>query len=698
MPSEKLGGGTSKKKKKKGFFDRIPGSRLVSQTAKDLKNAAAGTPGGLYALGRDVGKDMEEGNYVSVAGFPVPYGKRTRASNQRFIRDSASTLRHPLRNPGYTLLTALGIAPGVGAVGRVAAQGARGTRAAAGAGRVRGLESSQLGGKSFKQAFKEGAARKPVQKERTISHKPRTVAEAKKMQDAAFDMPQWKKDANMLQLKAGKEATYPVTVTKAASRVSTTRAVQRGTDKLRERSPDRQAKKVGKELARDKEILTRLPADKNALGFNDTVRAMNSNRKARKEAKQRGEELPQGSFNEHPIGMPVGEMNALVRALRLYRIGYIPPNWLGAQATNVIQQGGKYGQRVKEQRRLRSDSPETAQGIDRLQGETMGQAMMDTGTSGPGATLMRGVGTSLGKVTDRAARARAWIHEAAKDGFDVDALPELLEKAQKGDLVAQRAVVQITKRAEPAAIKFTRTGPLKGEKASIPARVDAAMARNIFLYKWITGSGQYSARMLAERPTLTAALAQQGKQAPDITEAMGGAVPEFMERYMPVGERDGMPLVSNLQAASLFDMPGSVANNFIKALGQDWRYAGENLNPVQHFGVTALSGKDLFRGQEFDSAFYNPLEAAKFASEAELRSIPWIKLLPEKYGGRIGTYDQENRLFPMSNWDIFLQNVIGGPYPIRANPKTAKNMARQEDIESGKIKRKKKRKSGGDRF
>lgn len=391
-------------------------------------------------------------------------------------------------------------------------------------------------------------------------------------------------------------------------------------------------------------------------------------------------------------------MNALVRALRLYRLGYIGPNWLGAQGTNVIQQGSKYGQRVKEQHRLRSDQPETAQTVDRLQGETMGQAMMDTGTSGPGATLMRGVGTSIGKVTDRAARARAWIHEAAKDGFDVDALPELLGKAQKGDVTAQQAVVRITRRAEPAAIKFTRSGALKGEQRAIPARVDAALARNVFLYKWITGSAQYSGRMLAEKPTLTAALAQQGRQAPDITEAMGGAVPEFMERYLPVGERDGMPLVSNLQAASLFDMPGSVANNFIKALGKDWRYAFENLNPVQHAGVTALSGKDLFRGQEFDKFHYNPLEAMQFASEAELRSIPWMKLLPEKYGGRIGDYDQSERLFPMSNWDILLQHVIGGPYPIRANPKTAEKMKKQEDIESGRTPRKKRKRSGGDRF
>lgn len=82
---------------------------LVGKTASNLESAAINAPAGLYHL----------------AGGLIHHPIRT---GEQLVQSEWSDLKHPLRNPGYTLLDALGLAGGVGAIagragelGRVAA-------------------------------------------------------------------------------------------------------------------------------------------------------------------------------------------------------------------------------------------------------------------------------------------------------------------------------------------------------------------------------------------------------------------------------------------------------------------------------------------------------------------------------------------------------------------------------------------------
>jgi len=698
------------KKKKKGsrfHVPSIPGRGFVRRTVKDFGDIASGAPAGAFLVGKQAGlasADVVRGDYLKA-------GKRIYKINRQQVKDTKETIRHPLRHPGYTFVTALGLAApvarGISAgaagarLGTVAARTARinnldrvGSPAFGGGRTLRGAGGKfqrTVKGRQLKKTARSVPGRESVVKEtvkgvrqgikenrkprtRTISYTPKTVEEAKTLQRHAFEMPQWKKDANILNLKNKKPAKYPIPATLQASDQPITRAAERLRDKSRTQKGVRS--KVQKTFAYEADVRGRLQDSQNAPGTIQSLRSLSPKkvRAAKAAALKKGEKPPSSPYSalrEKPLSEGMGEVNALVRALRLYRLGYIPANWLGAQATNLIHYGPRQHARlVRGQHTLRKSDKDTAAALDRLQGETAGQALGDTGHTGPTSTLMRGVGTSLGKVTDRAARSRALLRETERQDVETKNLPSVLRKARMDDPEALRAIINATTRGEKAAIKFTRSRPIEGVKEGHLSKADRLLARNIFLYKWITGSGAYSARMLAERPTTSAFLAQLGQQGPDISDLLK-EYPEFMERYIPVGKGR----VSNPQATSLFDMPGDVFKNFYKSINGEPLAALENLNPVPHAAVTALSAKDIFRGQELSDDDKNSLrKRLEFALETELRSIPYRKILPTKLGGRIGESGEENRLFPMSDWEIALQFALGSGFPTKVNPKVAKKM------------------------
>src|SRR6185312_10434609 len=111
--------------------------------------------------------------------------------------------------------------------------------------------------------------------------------------------------------------------------------------------------------------------------------------------------------------------------------------------------------------------------------------------SGPVATFTRGVGQSLGKVTDRETRRRHFFREAKEQGYD----PNDLKSMQKL-LRTRQDLIQVGRRAEDSAIRFTRNRPLAGVKQTPIQKLDKLGAENLFLYRWLTGSGAYTGRML----------------------------------------------------------------------------------------------------------------------------------------------------------------------------------------------------------
>lgn len=635
-------GSGSKKKKKKSFWDRIPGSKIVANTAKDVEEIARGAPGGVAFTTRAIDKALPRG--------PLERGKRKHGDYEdlktlgkaqiQAIRD----LRHPLRHPGYSLLTLLGL--GVPA--------------------TRGVGAGLSVAKTGKLASRAGKYRK-------LSYKPRNEGEVAEFAKALGIEPQ--------KLKGAKEFHAPNV---PQSRIPTTALAQKGGDVLRSKSRRLQKRKVLSEIARDKEIAARLDQG-NPLGFKGALKEAKSKKTFQK---INPATLDAKDFSKALLELGVREPNALIRALRLYRLAYIPPNWLGAQAVNMIHSGPRgYMRQVKTQRKGRRSDPETAQMIDRLGGETLSEASFDAG-SGPIGTVTRGIGTSLGKVTDRASRNRIWREEARRHGYSDKELAALLRAAKSGNQKALQDVVRITRRQEPAAIRFTRTGPPAGKRMSVPQGIDKVLADNLFLYKWLTGSARYGGRSLAENPTLIAELAALGKEGPDITELIP-EVPEFMENYVGRGV-DKLPLVNNPAAASLYDYPFDVLRT-LKHSVEDPREIADVLQPVQAALLNAYNAFDPFRDQELEDP---PLgERLKFGAATQTRSIPWLEWL------RLDDSPEERskRLFPLTPEDIILRQIVGSslhPRGFPVNPDVARSMSRKEKSKGKPPKRRKRRSAG----
>jgi hypothetical protein len=306
---------------------------------------------------------------------------------------------------------------------------------------------------------------------------------------------------------------------------------------------------------------------------------------------------------------------------------------------------------------------------------------------------MRGVGQSLGKVTDRESRRRHFFREAAAQGIDIQD-PQVIH-ALLNSPKHRKDLIQIARRSEPAAIKFTRTRNLEGVPKRFHQKVDQRLAENIFLYRWLTGSAAYTGRMVTEHPTLSAALAAQGTISPQIDDVLE-EYPKFMNRYIPTGMRGKLPMVSNLQAATLFDSPGELAE-LIGQVQDDPRKVIDPLAPFQRgVGVAAL-GYDPFREQELatrSDPIPGILDRLKFGADVETRSIPYRTLIE---GLGTPADKRSGKLFPRTNEDLLKTFLLGGPVPTPVNPKVAANMAKQqkEDKEWSRKRKPKKRSRQG---
>lgn len=601
------------KKKNESFFEKNFGIKTAkkggffNQLVKDFGEIASQAPAGIYNLA-DAYKKSATGDHKSLADI-----------GRGSLKSNIEIAKHPLRNPGYTIVAAMGLAPVPGAAA------------------ARIVKKAPSGG---------------VPRTRTLRYRPKNDEEAEFYRKGME--------------KIGRPMEGPdVEVDIPLSRVPTTAAVQKLVDRGRTRVPELQRKKIEKTLARQADILSRREALPEP-GFLAALGAL-------KEAGPRG--IMHGFTHE-----PIKETNAALRAARLYRAAYVPPNWLGAQATNLIQQGPLgYARNIGAERSLRKNDPESAQMIDRLQGATISDAAMDVGGVGPLAVLSRGIGASLGKVTDRRARARAFIEEARKQGYDIDRIPELLKN--DADLA------QVVMRSEPAAIRFSRTPAFPGRNPSHLAKLDKMAGRNIFLYRWLTGSTRYSGRMLAEHPTLTHALATLGQQAPDITEVMP-EVPDHMRNYIPSGMRDGFPLVRNPQAASLFDMPGETIKD-VTNIARDWKSLGAPFQPVQATFLNSIAGYDPFREQRLSEVDEDMASALRFGAATQVRSIPWLEWL------RINDSEaeRERRLNPLTPMDIIGRQFLGSSlWASPVNEEVASRMKRQQEAKRrNKFSKKKRR-------
>jgi hypothetical protein len=113
-----LGGSSTqaapKEHKHHGFLSTL--KHVVTQTPKDLGNAALQAPGGIVKLGTDVGNDVA--GAVGKSGIAPKRSAaarhandklfgRTKADAKLLAKQTVETVKHPLRHPGDTALLAL---------------------------------------------------------------------------------------------------------------------------------------------------------------------------------------------------------------------------------------------------------------------------------------------------------------------------------------------------------------------------------------------------------------------------------------------------------------------------------------------------------------------------------------------------------------------------------------------------------------
>lgn len=481
-----------------------------------------------------------------------------------------------------------------------------------------------------------------------------------------------------------------------ASHVPTTRAAQAALDALTRKSPALARKRVKKAYARELD-LTRRPKDTLSPGFGESLRLVYPNRKAIFDPKYNAR-MAAGTLRH-----PIKETNAAIRALRLFRPGYIPANAVGAHATELIRNPSKYGSTMAIERALRKKFPEAAKQIDRRQGETTSQAAAELGKYDPGkdypiTTLTHGIGTSLGKVVDRRSRARHFIAEFKRR--HPEATADDIAKALD-DPKRIPEMNRINDVAENSAIRFSKTPVLPGFHEPIVSKIDRALGANIFLYRWLTASTRYTGRVVKEHPTVVAALGQLANQAPPLSNVLP-EYPSFMQGYVPAGNRivggHKLPQILNPQAASLWSMPPEVARDLKIASGGGERAVDvlhERLNPVQHGAAFVARGRDPFRQQTITEGRPGHKHPAPFSKKA-LREALRAELAGNPYSslGRIGEpmSVRKKRLFPRSSTDIALQFLFGSfAVPSPVNPKIAKSMATKEKEPRGGGKRKRRK-------
>lgn len=780
------------KKKKSGggggLFDALmhnPVSKAVTQTAKDFGHIAESAPGGVATLGRatyaDVVHPLPGTSGTAAILHPLRGIQRTRQYRQIYrpgAQGVVQSFEHPLRHPGYTLVSALGLvnpalrvggkftpvvaegtdasmlSAGVTQVTHMVESGAKKKRAVRDTAKMfqinpRALDAAHRGkvgktARAFRRAELRHKGALPPDKAAKFFDRQQMAAErfvhnrsfdrtihytAKESERGAFEkaglvekIPEnyftlvreaIKRGINPTKTHSSgltvnktkaeltqeyKNALGPPQIAASAprSRVPTTQLAQRALDALTERSDRLAGKRVRKLSAREIDLAKR-EGQQLSPGFMKSVKAIYPDRQKFFDPK----------YNRDLVfasGRHVDkEFNSLIRALRLYRPGYVPANWVGAIATNLIQDPLRFGSNLRYERWIRKHAPETSAKIDKRQGETTAQAAADVGKFQPGkdlpaSTLAHGVGTSLGKLVDRRARARAFISEFRRR--NPDAKPQDIVDALD-DPVRLHEMNMINNVAEEEAIRFSKTPALPGFHESVISKVDRGLARNIFLYRWMTASTRYSGRMLKEHPGATAGLAAVGQGAPDLHKVLSD-FPSFMTGYVPWGfekvSGHKLPTTLNPQAASLWSMTPELARDLRVASKGGERAVDvlhERLNPFQHGVAVVARGRDPFRQQTITrgppghkSPAPFTMKAVRAALRAELSGNPYSNLsrMTESEETR------SKRLFPRSAEEIALQFLLGGfmvPSPV--NPEIAKRMATKEKQPAGGGRRKKRK-------
>jgi len=255
------------------------------------------------------------------------------------------------------------------------------------------------------------------------------------------------------------------------------------------------------------------------------------------------------------------ELMSAVRLGSIYlRPAYLPNNWIGNTAMNMIHQGFlapvELAKSVVMHNRM---SEGNVNFIDRAMGANPAQVGVEGMPRGYIGAVGHPLAETMGKYGDQPFRRAAFLHELRREGYpalkDVD---ELINKARGGDQEALKVISNAARRGQEEIVKFGKMRP--GERQYL--------SNAFFVYNWVKGSTRYAARFPFQHPTAfagTAAVTPEGKAW---VQHKAGGVPWFMAGAIPVGrDKSGNPLMINPMSLS----PAGSAVDLARAAGGTYK-------------------------------------------------------------------------------------------------------------------------------
>ncbi len=356
----------------------------------------------------------------------------------------------------------------------------------------------------------------------------------------------------------------------------------------------------------------------------------------------------------------VDAINDYMKAnILLFNPAYYPMNIVGNGVMLLMQQGALAPLNVMRAARMHWELGDEAFLIDHYVGGGLvaQAALSDALVGGKTSAILQDVANL---IVDRYPRRAAFIYEARKLGFkDTEALRALLTDPQYADQL--RIAAEKTK---TAMVDFD-------DLSSFEKNV---VSRAIFVYPWIKGATVWSARYPFEHPVQAMAFALLYAYQQDMLgESFPEGHPYYLDNFIPLEERDGMPWGVSGRQAFTFTTPIDIGKSAYKAAtNQEGEQLAEMLNPLYGEVMKQITGYDTFQHEEVDrglvpglNRIFNPQENAPVAKALEkaMRSDEERE------------QDNASRLYATTKTEDWTNVFLGSLGPRAVNPEVAQKIA-----------------------
>lgn len=400
-------------------------------------------------------------------------------------------------------------------------------------------------------------------------------------------------------------------------------------------------------------------------------------------------------------GMSFDAVNDIAKAVLLYlNPAYAPVNLAGNLVMNLMHQGPFMFINLWKSVMLHRDLDVRHRVLlDSLMGHGVVTSLITQGKIHPAALAHNTIGRALNLAVDFLPRRAAFLHEAAKLGFDnPERLRMLLDDTDRSEAML-RIRDYIARRANDAIVDYDRMGPID----------KAILNRVIFFYPWLKGATRYTNRFIVEHPYQAMGLAVLADHAYHTANQQIGDRPDFLSETFPIStdalgaripivgldlgsladvvgshkwtDSSGRPMTINVRQAFTMTSPIELIQSGIAFASGDPAGAGQlvqNLTPVLYAGGVSLFGKDPFKRKDVPQGaktFYEQL----FGAPPIKTDIQRLTMTPKERAKR-----NEKALYPRSAGNEAAHMVGGGLTPTPINTVTAAGLAAQASGDSYK--------------